>query len=223
MCGRVGLGKDERYAIDARYALSLRKLRMTPRYNVPPSSMLPLLISHRGLVEAKAARWGLVPSWSRHTAGFSNARGETAHQKPAFQDAFKWRRGVVVVDHFFEWERLGGRNTQPWLFQGSDGMPLLMAALWERGPSCPTTAIVTIAANEFMAPIHNRMPVILEEANVGHWMDGRTPLDSARLLVKPAPNETLIKVPVSRRVSAGIDDATVCDPVVMVEDLRLAL
>ncbi|MBC8087954.1 MAG: SOS response-associated peptidase [Phycisphaerae bacterium] len=223
MCGRVGLGKEERYAIDARYSLNLRKLRTAPQYNVPPSSMLPLLVSHRGKIEAKAARWGLVPGWSNHTAGFSNARGETAPVKPAFRDAFKWRRGVVVVDHFFEWEQLGGRVTQPWLFRRTDGKPLLMAALWEPGPSCPSTAIVTIGANEFMAPIHNRMPVILEEADVDCWMDGGTTVNSAMQLVRPARSETLVKIPVSRRVSTGIDDAAVCDPVTVVEDLRLAL
>lgn len=223
MCGRVGLGKEERYAIDARYALSLRKLRVAPRYNAPPSAMLPLITSHRGVVDAKLARWGLVPSWSNHAAGFSNARGETLHEKPAFQSAFKWRRGVVVVDHFFEWQRLDRRRTQPWLFQRADGKPLLMGALWEPGAAAPTTAIVTVRANEFMAPIHDRMPLVLEEHDVDRWLDNRTPSEDVQAMLRPAPGDTLMRIPVSRRVSAGIEDASVCEPVTFVEELRLAL
>lgn len=223
MCGRVGLGKEERYAIDARYSLPLSALRVRARYNAPPTALLPVLINDGGEIRAKVMRWGLVPSWSTRTNGFSNARGETLTERPAFRDAFRLRRGVTIVDHFFEWERQDGQTRQPWLFQHAHGKPLLMATLWEPGRDIDTTTIVTVRANEFMRPVHDRMPVLLDESDLGTWMDNGTSAQVIRSLIQPAPDSLLVRIPVSEKVSTGIDDASVCEPVRIINDLRLAL
>lgn len=223
MCGRVGLGKEERYAIDARYSLPLSALRMRTRFNAPPTALLPVLINDGGEICAKVMRWGLVLSWSTRASGFSNARGETLTERPAFRDAFRLRRGVTVVDHFFEWERQDGETRQPWLFQHALGKPLLMATLWEPGRDMDTTTIVTVRANEFMRPVHDRMPVLLDQSDIDAWMDNSTSPENIRALIQPAPDSLLVRIPVSEKVSAGIDDASVCEPVRIINDLRLAL
>lgn len=212
MCGRVGLGKEQRYAIDQRYDLVLSRLNVQRRFNVPPSLSVPLLYDPNGEPDAVMAKWGLVPFWSKDGKGWSNARGETAHVKPAFRSAFKQRRGVIVVDHFFEWQTLAPKTPkQPWLFTRADDEPMLMAALWEPGEPSPTASIVTIAANAWMAPIHDRMPVILEPHEFDRWMHG-TP-DEARAIIQPGADGVLQRVPVSRLVSTGREDAACIDPV----------
>ena len=211
MCGRVGLGKEQRYAIDQRYDLVLSRLNLQRRYNVPPSLSVPLLYDAQGEAGAVMAKWGLVPFWSRDGKGWSNARGETVHEKPAFRSAFKQRRGVIVVDHFFEWQAMGHKaKKQPWLFTRADEQPMLMAALWEPGDP-PTATIVTINANDWMTPIHDRMPVILETEELDRWMLGTQ--EEARAIIQPGADGVLQRQAVSTLVSTGREDAACIDPI----------
>ena len=87
------------------------------------------------------ANWGLVPFWSKKGKGFFNAQGETADVKPAFRAAFKKRRGIVMVDWFYEWRKLVDGGKQPYLIRRADGEPLLFAGLWEGGETVPTATI----------------------------------------------------------------------------------
>ncbi|MEP6835517.1 MAG: SOS response-associated peptidase [Gemmatimonas sp.] len=211
MCGRVGLGKEMRYAIDTRYDLAIKRLVFEARYNLPPTRPIPLLYQPAGEPDAIMANWGLVPFWSKSGKGFFNAQGETAHEKPAFRSAFKKRRGVVLVDWFYEWQKLAGGGKQPYLIRRADGAPLLFAALWEGGvgdSTTPTATILTIVPNEFMAPIHNRMPVILEPEEIDRWIESDP--DDARILIQPAADSILEMVPVSELVNSVRNDDPRC-------------
>lgn len=95
------MGEEQRYAIDQRYDLVLSRLNLQRCYNVPPSLSVPLLYDPAGEPDAVLAKWGLVPFWLKDRKGWSNARGEKAHEKPAFRSAFIQRRRIIVVDHFF--------------------------------------------------------------------------------------------------------------------------
>lgn len=214
MCGRVGLGKEQRYAIDQRYDFVLSRLDRQRRYNAPPSAMLPLVYDDAEGAHAVMAQWGLKPFWWKQGAPPSNARAETLREKPAFRNAFKSRRGFVVIDHFFEWQTVAPKVKQPWLFQRSDGEPMLMAALWEPGEPI-TTTIITTGANEWMAPIHNRMPFILEPHELKTWMDMSTSIDDVYALIQPGVEGLLKRVPVSKLVSTGVEDAAVCTAIVI--------
>lgn len=168
---------------------------LPPRYNVAPTQIAGV-VRHEGVRNARVRRlrmlrWGLIPGGARDPAIGSrliNARSETAGVRPAFRDAFRSRRCLVPVDGFFEWERLG-RRRQPWLFRMREVGPFALAGLFERwrappGFSAPwvheaagpkaleTFTILTTDANQVVAPVHDRMPVILPPAAFDAWLGG---------------------------------------------------
>ena len=127
--------------------------------------------------ELALVRWGLVPFWAKDlTIGsrMINARAEGIDGKPAFRAAFKTRRCLVLADGFYEWQKVEG-GKQPMLIRLRSGAPFAFAGLWEtwRGPDGPveTCTIVTTEPNAVTAPIHNRMPVILDPADHDRWLD----------------------------------------------------
>jgi len=148
-----------------------------PRYNIAPAQKISVIVQQekRKLTEMK---WGLVPSWakdSRMGNSLINARAETVATKPAFRNAFKRRRCLILADSFFEWQKSGEIKT-PILIRLKSEQPFAMAGLYEywkmkSGKTLESCAIVTTAANTFMKPIHDRMPVILRPENEDRWLD----------------------------------------------------
>jgi putative SOS response-associated peptidase YedK len=150
-------------------------------------------------------RWGLVPFWAKDPSlgnRMINARAETVAEKPAYRAAYRHRRCVVLVDGFYEWQRDGDVIT-PHFISLASGAPFALAGLWESwtdkdsGESLQTTTLITTAANDFMAPLHHRMPVILESTTAGEWLAGSTDLLDDVAAITPA----LQAWPVDRRVN----------------------
>ncbi len=175
-------------------------------------------------------RWGLVPSWSkargskgrssggeRPIAPLINARAETVAEKPSFREPFRSRRCVVFADGFYEWRQDG--NRQPYCVRLAQGGAFAFAAVWETAgetedgaPAENTCALITTAANEVMATVHHRMPVILPNNDVEQWLDPASSPDALRALLRPLPSEALALTPVSKRVNAvRNDDATLLE------------
>ena len=125
-------------------------------------------------------RWGLLPSWVKDPKTFTlliNARGESATEKPAFRAAMKRRRCLIPADGFYEWQAAGDRK-RPFFVRAKSGAPLAFAGLWEtwtgpNGEELDTAAIVTTRANRTLAPIHDRMPVIVPPEAFDLWLDTR--------------------------------------------------
>ncbi|MDA8340847.1 MAG: SOS response-associated peptidase [Actinomycetota bacterium] len=156
-------------------------------------------------------RWGLVPSWATDPsvgARLFNARSETVATKPSFRSAFARRRLVVPVDGFYEWAGEEGRRT-PYYFRSPDGDPLALAGLWETWRpkeesgsatrELRTCTIVTAPAGPDVAPVHDRMPVILDGGAVDAWLDGDG-ADMLQHLLAPAGAGRLAGHPVGRAV-----------------------
>lgn len=203
MCGREGLGREGKYYIDGRFGTVLGRLEVAQRFNVPPSAKVPLLRVVDGEPDASLATWGLKPSW--HTKGPtpSNARGESVQKSGMFRSAFQKRRGVIPIDHLYEWAKIGDHPKQPNLIRRADGEPLWIASLWEFGDELPSATMVTTTPNDFMAEIHDRMPVILEPEEVDRWIDA-TP-EEAATMIAPAPHGILERHPgISRREQRSI-------------------
>ncbi len=169
-------------------------------------------------------RWGLIPAWAKdHAIGHRliNARSETAAQKPSFRSAFRRRRCLIPADGFYEWQRRGGTR-QPWLFGLRGGAPFVFAGLWERwtvpegaaltgslaerspGDAVETCTILTTAANETVAPVHGRMPVILPPDAWDAWLAG----DDVPL--GPYPADHMTAWPVSTHVNRPANDDPRC-------------
>ncbi len=200
-----------------------------PRYNVAPTDPHWVLRLRHHTRELVGARWGLVPSWSKRVDQGGrpiNARAESIETKPVFRDSFARRRCVVVADGFFEWQK-NGKERQPLWFTPRSGGLLFLAGLdarWvdpETSEVMRTFTIVTTVANDLVAPVHDRMPVILAPTDVDTWMTDRDDRSSApgiargvtdeiRALLRPAPADSLVATPVSKRVGSVKNDDLGC-------------
>lgn len=180
------------------------------RYNVAPTD--PCAVVRPGPALA-VLRWGLVPFYARDIregVRCINARAETVAENRAFARAFRERRCLVPADGFYEW-KTEGKKKLPYFVAAADGVPLAFAGIWDRwrpraGDPVESFSIITTDANAILAPIHDRMPVILPEASWSAWLDPKTPLPEIMALLKPAPEPRLVIHPVDRRVGNVRED-----------------
>ncbi len=188
---------------------------LAPRYNIAPSQEVPVA-RRRGTArdpEIAMLRWGLVPRWARDPSigtRLINARAETAQEKPSFRSALRRRRCLVPADGFYEWQRVTG-GKQPWLIRRRDRSGFAMAGLWERwrGPGGPleTFTILTTRPNSVVAPLHDRMPVIVAPEQFHLWLDPEIEDPEAlRPILAPAPAADLEAYPVRTLVNDPAND-----------------
>lgn len=184
MCGRFTLS-DPNDAMAALFrAQPDNDLPPVPQYNVCPTQSVPVVTAQAGGRRLQAMRWGFVPAWAKRlTEGplIINARAETVAEKPAFREAIRARRCLLPVSGFYEWQAGPDGARLPWYFTRSDGQPMVFAALWQPWGGSNTVAMVTTAAGEGMAGVHDREPVILEPADWPLWL-GEAGHGAARLM-----------------------------------------
>lgn len=159
------------------------------RYNLAPTQDAVVVVASPTQRQIVVKKWGLIPAWSKDgKAKFAtfNARAETVHEKPAYQEAFRKRRCIIPADGFYEW--VGKRTSRiPHLFERCDGMPLAMAGLYETWlakdghEQINSFTILVTAANYWMSSYHDRMPVILEPRTFDLWLKG-SPNEAAPLM-----------------------------------------
>ena len=214
MCGRFTLKTPERIKFDALNTYDPDDL--VPRYNIAPSQNVLTILERNSEREATFLRWGLIPFWSKEPKGFINARAETVETKPAFNESFQRRRCLIPADGFYEWER-NGKVTQPYYFQMKDQSPFTFAGIWDRWKSeggwITSCAIVTTTANELLAQIHHRMPVIVSPESYDLWLsdDPRMPVKD---LLAPFPAAEMMSHTVSHDVNdVKVDDDHLVEPV----------
>ena len=228
MCGRYTLISDIS-ELQGQFGFMMEPADIRPRYNIAPTQQV-LTVVNDGERRGELMRWGLVPSWAKDIkigSRMINAVSETAAAKPAFRSAFRRRRCLVLADGFYEWRR-EGKQRFPMYFTQKSGDPMALAGLWENwkspeGEWVQSCTILTTAANSFIEPVHNRMPVILSAETQPLWLDPltETPGNLEPLLL-PAPPE-LLKV---REVSPMVnnvrnDDPDCIAPVSPLEEVRL--
>jgi putative SOS response-associated peptidase YedK len=220
MCGRFVQYSDPD-AIAEHFNLET-DLSSEAHYNVAPTQpVLAVRLDQHGARELVRLRWGLVPYWSKgpdNRYSMINARAETVATKPAYRAAFAKRRCLIPADAFYEWQP-GQPHKTPYAIRRRDAAPFAMAGLWERwegdeGQEIESCTIVVTEANALLAPIHDRMPVILEPSDYQQWLaaDG---VDAKRLqaLLRPANPEGWHAYPVSRAVNRpGNDSPALLEP-----------
>lgn len=189
----------------------------SPRFNVCPSE--DVLVVARGTTAPQAGwmRWGLVP-WFADDAKSGprsiNARAETVATNRVFRDAFARRRCLVVVDGFYEWQKVGNERN-PFFFRLKSRRPFVLAGVWDRwkregAEPLVSCAIVTCPANGLMAPVHDRMPVIVPAAGRAGWLAADTAAPALGTLLRPYPEDEMEVYPVSRFVNAPRNDGPEC-------------
>ena len=209
MCGRF---TQERSDTELADIFEAEPLSDDPggRYNVAPTDPASVVVERDGRRAIRTYRWGLVPHWATSPSGAArhiNTREETLLTSGAFRESFARRRCIVPADGFYEWRDAAGRR-QPFLIHRPDGASLGLAGLWSGWRDAETETvrrtftIVTTAANAAMAPLHDRMPVILAPDAWSRWLDSNAPdLSELRALLRPAPDEWLEIYPVEPLVN----------------------
>ncbi len=205
MCGRYNVIPNADAWISAfDLPVSARPVieSLAPSYNVAPSQAVPIVRSSQDNDQRTVAllHWGLIPSWAKDAKiGYRtiNARAETLAEKPSFRAAYKKRRCLVIANGFYEWrtQQPGESSKQPFHIHPKTEQPLAFAGLWEQwknpenGQEVYSCCIITTVANQTMIPIHQRMPVILEQENYQRWLDPR--VSQVGDLLRPCPDDLL--------------------------------
>ncbi len=187
-------------------------LEREARYNVAPSQLMPIATERDGQARLRLARWGFVPSWAKGVPRSRpiNARAETVSSSGMFRHAFHAQRCLVPADGFYEWK--GSRAPkQPYYIRRRDGTSFMFAGLWScwRPPEAEpvdTFTILTTSANELMAPIHNRMPVIVPADRYRDWLEGKD-VDG---ILRSCPAQEIEALAVSARVNGPAFDCPEC-------------
>ena len=210
MCGRYAFFSPAE-AVKRTFALDFSP-ELTPHYNIAPTqSVAALRVAEEGSRSLVMLHWGLVPRWAKERAignRMINARSETLAEKPAYRDAFRRRRCLVLADGWFEWQPAAG-GKQPWFVRLRDPRPIAFAGLWERwknpagGELLESCTIVTTDASESIRRIHDRMPVVLPEQSWDRWMDpAYTDTEALSKTLGPYDSKALQAWQVSRLVNA---------------------
>ena len=215
MCGRFAL-KSPLPDIVAMFNLICQE-SPPPRYNIAPGQPVWAICQQAGKPEVAPLLWGLVPEWAKDPAignRMINARAEGVAQKPAFRDAYRYRRCVIPADGFYEWGKTA-RGKQPYFIHRQDNRPLWLAGLWEHWQDAPgneleTCTIITTSANELVGKLHDRMPVILELEESKTWLNESTAKETMAQLLRPAAKGLLQMYPVSPQVNRVGNDSPSC-------------
>jgi putative SOS response-associated peptidase YedK len=222
MCARFPADFDDLRALAELFEATLDPdvaAEWRPRYNVAPSDGHVILREKQGARELVPARWGLVPPWAKDLSGgvkHINARAETVATTPVYREPFARGRCLVPTSGFYEWHG-PKRARRPVWFHAPDRGVVLLAGLYASfrapgGERLRTFSIVTTAANDTVARVHDRMPALIDPREAaGVWLHGAP--DEASALLVPAPGDRLVATPVSPRLNTtDVDDRGCLEP-----------
>jgi putative SOS response-associated peptidase YedK len=212
MCGRYTLVEVD--GLQKRFSLEEALPEVSARYNVAPTQTMPVVTRHSPN-QLELMRWGLIPSWAKEPNignRMINARAETVAEKPAFKRALERRRCLIPASGFYEWKQTESGKV-PHYIHLTDEPLFAFAGLYENWKAPDETwvrsyTIITTTANDLMAPLHNRMPVILGREDEDLWLDpDATETERLLPLLRPYPARHMAAYPVSRAVNSPTNES----------------
>ena len=213
MCGRYTLTKLDGFSLFFEID---EKPGLTARYNIGPTQdVVVVRQTQPGRRRLAWMMWGLQPSWNSPGSGrgWINARSESVHRKPAFRDAFLRRRCLIPADGFYEWKQ-EAQLRRPFHFRLKDSGLFAFAGIWDvgrvAGEAMENCAILTTQSNSLIAPVHDRMPLILPKDSWRLWLRPRTETDLLTRLLVPYPAEEMRKVEVRSGVNSPHQEGPQC-------------
>ena len=220
MCGRF-TSSQRRETIGERFQVTVPQ-GYQERFNLAPTQKALIVREPEGERQAVMARWGLLPHWAkdeRISYKLINARAETLLEKPAFRPLVGKYRCLVVADGFYEWTVGPDGKKQPIHFRLEDGSAFGFAGLWtcktdDEGELIESCTIITTSPNELVAPVHDRMPVILPVELETEWLDSEITKEHALSLLQSYPAEAMVALKASPLVNSARND----DPTLLVPD-----
>jgi len=210
MCGRYSLTIRKKDLVD-RFEIVEGGVEFPLRYNIAPTQPALLVVpsaAGRRLVEA---RWAFPVPWDCTARGAINARSESLAEKPTFRRLLDSRRCAVPADGFYEWQATGGRS-RPWRFTLADGGVFAFAGLWQESADAGARfLILTTSPNPLLAPVHSRMPVILQRPAEQAWLDPGRPFDKLdEGWNAPYPEDLMRAIEVGPAVNSVRNDSPDC-------------
>jgi len=216
MCGRFTLHHTTRETLE-RFSVDQSIVDLEPRYNIAPSQAVAVVLQRQQRT-LEAFKWGLIPLWARDPKignRMINARSETLAQKTAYKNPLKHRRCLIPTSGFYEWNKQGDVRV-PTYIDLKGARLLSLAGLWEEwhapsGETLQSCTIITTRANQFMSPIHHRMPVVFTPKQEEIWLDPsiQNP-DQLLPLLQPYPDRDMAAHPVSRQMNVPAFDEPFC-------------
>jgi putative SOS response-associated peptidase YedK len=224
MCGRYSLTRREAELVE-RFGIEqllLEGEQLRPRYNIAPTQMVPVILDQDGQRVLAEMKWGLIPFWAKDpkkTKPIINARSESIAEKPFFKHAANKRRCLIPADGFYEWKK-ANKEKIPLFIHFPDNEIFAFAGLWDQwkgndGEVIRSCTIITTEANDFMTPVHDRMPVIVRPEHEAKWLDPEIKdIEKLRDVLEPLGNDALDMYRVSTEVnSPKFDKPELVEPV----------
>ena len=216
MCGRFVLWIT--LIIPEHYGLPEPGEPISPSYNIAPGQEIIAVVQTPSGRNIARLKWGLLPSWTRDPAKAPksiNACSETVWDKPSFRSAIRHRRCLIPANGFLEWKKTGARK-QPYLIRFENLELFSMAGIWESwknpetGETVESCAILTTSANEAVAAIHDRMPVIIKPEDYQTWLAPESHWEQIDALLHPFTDKPALMQPVSTRVNSPKNNDPEC-------------
>lgn len=194
MCGRFGLFVTPE-VLEEYFSLDDLVAAVEPRYNLTPGRAVAVIREHEGQRRLGPLQWGLIPFWAKDaTIGrrLVNARLDSIAEKPAYREAWQRRRCLIPASGFYEWSAPKDGRKRPYFIRPRSEPLIALAGLWERwrtpeGEKLETCVIVTTDANAQLAPIHDRMPLLIPRDAQALWLDPRSTVDDMLKLAARPP------------------------------------
>jgi putative SOS response-associated peptidase YedK len=216
MCGRYGFSVTDAKELYERFDVDNELLDYHPRYQISPGQFNPVITRHSPN-HVQSMLWGLIPHWAKdETMKWKtiNARAETVATSPSFRKPFRLQRCLVPATHFFEWDK-NKQPSQPYCIKLKQEQIFSFAGLYDvwhdpkTGRQIQSYTIITCPPNALMAPIHNRMPVIVHREDEETWLnpDSSEP-ERLQPLLRPYPDAEMEAYPVSRAVNNPRNDSS---------------
>ncbi len=211
MCGRFSITKEEKL-IEERFGATFYTDELVKRYNAAPSQNLPV-ISQEEPDKIHFFRWGLIPFWAKDSKiGFKmiNARAEGILESKVYRKPLEKRRCLIPADGFYEWRKVG-KQKLPIRFTRKDDGLFAFAGIYEtwkdpKNGNVHSFSIITCPPNELVKPVHDRMPVILDEKEEINWLDNHLKPEDAMSMLKPFPTEQMRAYEVSTLVNSAANN-----------------
>ena len=185
MCGRFALTLPMDAMAGLFNASIVRSQFEAPRYNIAPTTYIPVVVNFAQKTQIVDMRWGFIPNWYKSASDgplLINARSETITEKPAFRAAFERRRCLIPATGFYEWHREKGKGKEPFFIQPQDGAIMAFGGIWQawtdpEGTRSVTCSMITQTAGADIESIHHREPLVIAPDNYARWLEEENPSD----------------------------------------------
>ena len=204
MCGRFSLSTVDKQVLMDRFNVSEIDYALKPRYNIAPSQDIAVILND-SRDKIQTGKWGLVPQWAKNNSmqfKTINARSETVMDKPAYRNAYKKHRCLVIADSYYEWDKVSGTKN-PYRIQLKNEGLFSFGGIFEMRENIATVSIITTKPNSMQEKIHVRMPLILPKDREEDWLT----IEDPRNLMKPYQSNGMKMQQITRLVNDVHNDS----------------